>query len=147
MKGDPTLWLIARASGLTTYGLITASMLAGLLLRSRPAPSRIRPPAVMDAHRTLAMLALGALALHALRLKMGDEKFFQLLQQWYTVHQNGNVRTADFIALAAIWASLSDCTPSLHSSSFTSGPSRRLPLSIRVSGSPITASRSVWRPG
>ncbi len=68
MSGDPTLWLIARASGLTTYGLITASMLAGLLLRSRPSSRRIRPPAVMDAHRTLAMLAFGALALHALAL-------------------------------------------------------------------------------
>ena len=68
MSGDPTLWLIARAAGLTAYGLITASMLAGLLLRSRPAPKRIRPPAVADAHRTLALLAFGALALHAAAL-------------------------------------------------------------------------------
>ena len=68
MSGDPTLWLIARASGITTYGLITASMLAGLLLRSRPAPKRIRPAAVADAHRMLALLAFGALALHATSL-------------------------------------------------------------------------------
>jgi sulfoxide reductase heme-binding subunit YedZ len=68
VSGDPTLWLIARAAGLTAYGLITASMLAGLLLRSRPAPRRIRPPAVADAHRTLALLAFGALALHAAAL-------------------------------------------------------------------------------
>ena len=68
VRGDPTLWLIARASGITAYALITASMLAGLLLRSRPAPARIRPRAVADAHRTLALLAVGALALHAASL-------------------------------------------------------------------------------
>jgi methionine sulfoxide reductase heme-binding subunit len=68
VRGDPTLWLIARSSGITAYALITASMLAGLLLRSRSAPARIRPRAVADAHRTLALLALGALALHAAAL-------------------------------------------------------------------------------
>jgi len=37
VKGDPTLWILARAAGITAYGLVTASVLAGLVLRSRPA--------------------------------------------------------------------------------------------------------------
>lgn len=42
----------------------------------------------------------GALTLHALRLKIGDAAFFNLLHEWYTRHRDGNVSTADFIALA-----------------------------------------------
>ena len=42
----------------------------------------------------------GALALHMLRLTVGDEAFFKILQTWYEQHKDGNARTADFIALA-----------------------------------------------
>ena len=42
----------------------------------------------------------GALLLHALRLTIGDARFFQLLQTWASTHQYSNARTADFIALA-----------------------------------------------
>jgi aminopeptidase N len=42
----------------------------------------------------------GALALHALRWSLGDAVFFDLLQQWYAQHKDGNAGTADFIALA-----------------------------------------------
>ncbi|MDX6599219.1 MAG: methionine sulfoxide reductase heme-binding subunit [Gaiellales bacterium] len=70
MKSDPTLWLLARAAGLAAYGLVTASVLAGLTLRSRPAPSRLRPAAVADVHKTLALLGLGALALHGAALAL-----------------------------------------------------------------------------
>jgi aminopeptidase N len=42
----------------------------------------------------------GALALHALREKVGDQTFFNILQTWYARHRDGNARTADFIALA-----------------------------------------------
>ena len=70
MRGDPTLWILARAAGLTAYGLVTASVLAGLVLRSRPAPARLRPRVVADIHQTLALLGLGALALHAAALAL-----------------------------------------------------------------------------
>ena len=63
MKGDPTFWLLARASGLTAYVLLTMSVLAGLVLKSRPFRS-LRPATVTDTHRFLALLALGALAVH-----------------------------------------------------------------------------------
>ncbi len=67
MKTDPTFWLLARASGLTAYVLLTASVLAGLVLKSRPFRS-LKPAAVTDTHRFLAMLGLGAIALHGATL-------------------------------------------------------------------------------
>ena len=63
MRGDPTFWLLARTTGLTAYVLLTASILAGLVLKSRPFRS-LRPAAVTDMHRFLALLGLGAVALH-----------------------------------------------------------------------------------
>lgn len=68
MTGDPTFWLLARASGLTAYLLLTASVLAGLVLKSRPFGRALRPAAVTDLHRFLSLLGLGALAIHGLTL-------------------------------------------------------------------------------
>jgi sulfoxide reductase heme-binding subunit YedZ len=68
MKNDPTFWLLARASGLTAYGLLTASVLAGLVLKSRPFGRAVRVASVTDVHRLLALLGLGMLALHGVAL-------------------------------------------------------------------------------
>ena len=43
----------------------------------------------------------GALTLHALRGRLGDENFFALLQDWTTRYRHGTVVTVDFISLAA----------------------------------------------
>ena len=43
MKTDPTFWLLARASGLTAYGLLTTSVLAGLVLKSKPFGRALKP--------------------------------------------------------------------------------------------------------
>jgi aminopeptidase N len=43
----------------------------------------------------------GALTLHALRGRVGDEAFFGLLREWVSRHRAGSVTTADFEALAA----------------------------------------------
>lgn len=43
----------------------------------------------------------GALALHALRLTVGDEAFFALLRTWVERYAGASVSTADFEALAA----------------------------------------------
>ena len=59
MKADPTFWLLARASGMTAYALLTASVLAGLVLKARPLRS-LKPAAVTDTHRFLALLARSA---------------------------------------------------------------------------------------
>ena len=68
MTRDPTFWILARASGLTAYVLVTLSVLAGLVLKSRPLGGRLRAAAVADTHRTLAFLGLGFVAVHGLTL-------------------------------------------------------------------------------
>ena len=42
----------------------------------------------------------GAMALHALRLEVGDTNFFQILSEWSQTYADASVTTADFIALA-----------------------------------------------
>lgn len=65
---DPTFWIEARASGLAAYVALTASVLAGLVLKSRPFGAALRPPSVTDTHRFLALLAIGATAVHGVTL-------------------------------------------------------------------------------
>lgn len=63
MRSDPTLWILARAGGLTAYLLLTSSVLLGLLVKARPFRS-LKPATVADLHRFLSLLALGATAVH-----------------------------------------------------------------------------------
>lgn len=67
---DPTFWILARASGLTAYVLLTASMLAGLVVKSRPLGAALKAGAVTDIHRFLTLLALGAVAMHGVALML-----------------------------------------------------------------------------
>ena len=41
----------------------------------------------------------GALTLHALRLTVGDEAFFAILEEWASRYEYGNATTEDFISL------------------------------------------------
>lgn len=68
MKTDPTFWILARASGLTAYVLLTSSVLAGIVLKARPFGRALKAAAVADIHRFIAMLGLGAIALHGVTL-------------------------------------------------------------------------------
>ena len=68
MRSDPTFWLLARATGIVAYVLLTVSVLAGLLVKSRPFGTRVKPALAVDIHRTLALLSLTALAGHGLAL-------------------------------------------------------------------------------
>lgn len=43
----------------------------------------------------------GALALHALRVAVGDDAFFDVLRGWVAEHTGGSVTTEDFLALAS----------------------------------------------
>ena len=70
MTHDPTFWLLARASGLTAYVLLTASVLAGLVLKARPFGRALKPATVTDIHRFLAMLGLGMLVMHGVTLML-----------------------------------------------------------------------------
>lgn len=72
MTSDPTFWLLARASGLLAYALLTASVLAGLVLTARPFGRAVKPATVAEVHRTLAFLGLGTTALHGLALVLDD---------------------------------------------------------------------------
>jgi DMSO/TMAO reductase YedYZ heme-binding membrane subunit len=47
--------------------MVTLSVLAGLVLKSRPF-AQLRPRAVTELHKTLALTGLGALAVHAMAL-------------------------------------------------------------------------------
>ena len=70
MKADPTFWLLARASGLTAYVLLTCSVLAGLVLKSRPFGRALKPASVTDVHRFLALLGLGMVVIHGSTLML-----------------------------------------------------------------------------
>ena len=67
MRSDPTFWILARASGFTAYLLLTASVLSGIVLKSRPFRS-LKPASVTDTHRFVALLGLGVVAAHGLAL-------------------------------------------------------------------------------
>jgi len=47
-----------------------------------------------------AIYVRGAWTLHALRLELGDELFFEIIRTYYARFQGGNATTADFIAVA-----------------------------------------------
>ncbi len=56
-----------------------------------------------DAAGTFATVVYerGALALHALRLEVGDDAFFAILRRWYREYGGDTATTADFVALAS----------------------------------------------
>jgi aminopeptidase N len=47
-----------------------------------------------------AVYVRGAMTLQALRMRVGDDDFFQILQTWAATHKNGHGTTAKFIALS-----------------------------------------------
>jgi aminopeptidase N len=47
-----------------------------------------------------AVYKRGALAVHALRLTVGDEAFFRILKTWTAEKRNGNATTADLVTIA-----------------------------------------------
>jgi aminopeptidase N len=70
-----------------------------LVLKERESMS---PPGQPPANRLFnaGVYYWGALALHALRLEVGDETFFEILRTYHERFADGNARTADFIAVA-----------------------------------------------
>ena len=72
MKNDPTFWLLARASGLAAYALITVSVLAGLVVKSKPFGRALKPATAVDFHRFVALLSIGMVFLHGLTLVLDE---------------------------------------------------------------------------
>ncbi len=62
-----------------------------------PAPAALEDPSQLF---HTPVYDRGAMTLQALREKVGDTVFFDILRDWYANNKNGNVTTADFIALA-----------------------------------------------
>jgi aminopeptidase N len=61
------------------------------------------PPAVPGGPESMfdgTIYTRGGMTLQALRQKIGDPAFFQILKAWYAENKYGNVNTADFIALS-----------------------------------------------
>jgi len=60
------------------------------------------PGAVTDASDLFSdsVYLRGGMTLQALRVKIGDARFFTLLRRWYAQNRYGNVTTPEFIALA-----------------------------------------------
>ncbi len=76
-----------------------------LALRAEPADSELWNPApagLSDPGDIFARSVYdrGAMTLQALREEIGDDAFFQVLRCWYAEHRDGNVTTADFVALS-----------------------------------------------
>lgn len=75
----PNQWLLARASGLLAYAMLTLTVIAGLTLRTRLL-GRAVPPAVVTAiHRTLSLIGFGALAMHGVLIALDGEVDVPLL--------------------------------------------------------------------
>lgn len=65
---DPTFWIAARVTGMVAFGLMTATMLFGLLLAGRGRPGWARPADIVDLHKTLSLGALVMTGLHGVTL-------------------------------------------------------------------------------
>jgi aminopeptidase N len=72
---------------------VTADYFPGPAARTGdPGPGDLFSPAIVYER--------GALTLHALRLRVGDDVFFTILRTWTARFHNGNATTEDFVALA-----------------------------------------------
>jgi len=73
-------WYTARASGLVSWALLSASMLWGLVLSTKLRPPRIRPNWTLDLHRYLGGLAVIFVGVHLAALMLDSYVGFGLTQ-------------------------------------------------------------------
>lgn len=64
LSSIPWTWLAIRATGITAWGLLTAVVIWGILLKTRLLGTRATPQGLLVMHRWLSALALGFLAVH-----------------------------------------------------------------------------------
>ena len=69
----PWTWLLIRASGITAWGLLTAVVVWGILLRTRVLGRVASPQGLLVMHRWLSALALGFLFVHMALLLIDPE--------------------------------------------------------------------------
>jgi predicted ferric reductase len=80
MADLPWTWLAIRASGITTWGLLTGVVLWGILLRTRLLGHATSPLRLLDLHRWLGAIALGFLLVHMTLLLFDPSVHFTALQ-------------------------------------------------------------------
>lgn len=80
MSDLPWTWLAIRASGLTSWALLTAVVVWGILLRTQVLGRLAAPMKLLDLHRWLGALALGFLAAHLGLLLVDPSVHFTLVQ-------------------------------------------------------------------
>ena len=74
----PVAWLIARAAGLTAFGLLTLSVWLGLAMSTRLLGPK-RQKALLGLHRTLVWTGLSMVGLHVVALMLDPVMHFNLL--------------------------------------------------------------------
>lgn len=87
-RGDAALdtWIEGR------YARVDTNIQAGNYTQ----PGNPRPDNLFNG----SVYSWGGLSLHALRLQVGDDDFFETLQTYHSRFENGNATTADFIGVA-----------------------------------------------
>ena len=113
--------VVAAYRAMAGAGLSSASEAAGYEQARDLFPPPGSPPA--DDLFNQSVYLRGGLTLHALRLRLEDPIFFELLETWAMEHRHGNARTGDFLelvedlgggearALAEDWIFSSDLPP------------------------------------
>lgn len=80
MADIPWTWLGIRASGVTAWGLLTAVVVWGILLRTQVLGRLAPPMRLLDLHRWLGAVALAFLALHLGLLLIDPAVHFTIAQ-------------------------------------------------------------------
>lgn len=88
------LWLEHDRGASVLQGIVDESI---AMLRRNDYPPLADPG--LDGMFSVNVYSRGALTLHALRLTIGDQAFFNLLREWAMRYRYSNVTTEDFIAL------------------------------------------------
>ena len=73
-------WLVIRSSGIVAWALLSAVVFWGLFLRTRILGTKSTPVALLNMHRWLGALALGALTVHLVALLIDPVVHFTLAQ-------------------------------------------------------------------
>jgi aminopeptidase N len=89
------LWT-EHTKGKRVFDATLRGMYTTMKLRQMSPPGKPDLSGIFDA----SVYTRGAWTLHALRLTVGDDTFFQILRTYYDRFQNSNASTADFIAIA-----------------------------------------------
>ena len=80
MSGIPWTWLAIRGSGITAWGLLTAVVVWGVLLRTQLLGRLASPLRLLVVHRWLGAVAMGFLALHMVLLLIDPAVQFTVTQ-------------------------------------------------------------------